>query len=90
MDQKARQTGIINNPLKSAKPPPPVQIRAAPPLRQFETIRVQIDEQAIFDRFDSLAMRCVDDVRVDVERRRDRRMAQLLLSDLHRYAEIVQ
>jgi hypothetical protein len=32
IDQKARQTSIIDNPTKSAKPPPPVQIRAAPPI----------------------------------------------------------
>ena len=35
-------------------------------------------------------MRRVDDVRVDVERRRNARVPELLLRDLHRYAEVVE
>jgi hypothetical protein len=58
---------------RAAKPPSPVQIRAAPPIlnlvnavtcgrrilerpRRFETIRVQIDEQSVFDRFNGTAV----------------------------------
>ena len=39
---------------------------------------------------DRLPMRGVDDVRVDVERRLDARVPELLLRDLHRHAEIVE
>ena len=35
-------------------------------------------------------MRRVDDVRVDIQRRRDARVSELLLRDLHRHAEIVE
>ena len=35
-------------------------------------------------------MRRIDDVRVDVERRLDARVPELLLRDLHRHAEIVE
>ncbi len=36
------------------------------------------------------SMRGVDDVRVDVERRLDARVPELLLRDLHRHAQIVE
>jgi hypothetical protein len=42
---------------------------------------VQNDEQFAFDGFDRFAVRRVDGVRVDVERRRNARMAELLLGD---------
>ena len=35
-------------------------------------------------------MRRIDDVRVDVERRLDARVPELLLRDLHRHAQIVE
>jgi len=35
-------------------------------------------------------MRFVDDVRVDVERRLDARVPELLLRDLHQHAQIVE
>ena len=35
-------------------------------------------------------MRRINDVRVDVERRLDARVPELLLRDLHRHAEIVE
>jgi hypothetical protein len=41
------------------------------------------------DRFDRLAVRCIDDVRVDVEGGRDAGVSELLLRDPHRHAEIV-
>ena len=47
-------------------------------------------EQFAFERFDRPAVRGIDDVRVDVERRLDGRVPELLLRDLHRHAEIVE
>jgi hypothetical protein len=44
----------------------------------------------VFELLDRVPMRRVDDVRVDVERGLHARVAELLLRDLHRDAEIVQ
>jgi hypothetical protein len=41
--------------------------------REFETIRVQIEE-SVFNRFHGTAVRGIDDVRVDVQRRCDARV----------------
>jgi hypothetical protein len=43
-----------------------------------------------FELFDRCAVRRVDNVRVDVERRLDARVPELLLRDLHRHTEIVE
>jgi hypothetical protein len=48
IDQKARQTGTIDDPTKSAKPPPPVQIRAAPPIHSGGG---SVPHEAIFEAF---------------------------------------
>ena len=47
-------------------------------------------EQLPLKLFDRCAVRGVDDVRVDVERRRDARVPELLLRDLRRHAQIVE
>ena len=39
-DQRARRVNNIQNPRKSAKPPSPVQIRAAPPIQNLENLVV--------------------------------------------------
>src|SRR5918992_3475785 len=72
-DQRARRINKIENPTKSAKPPSPVQIRAAPPIlshTKITTCRIgwlgairqfgNSWEQFAFERFDRLAMRGVD------------------------------
>jgi hypothetical protein len=43
---------------------------------------VQNDEQFTLDCLDRLAVRCIDDMRVDVERRRNARVSELLLRDV--------
>jgi hypothetical protein len=50
--------------------------------RESETIRVQIEE-SVFNRFHGTAVRGIDDVRVDVQRRCDARVPELFLRDLH-------
>src|SRR6185503_3199361 len=60
------------------------------PSRQLRAISGQIAEQSVFDLLDGLTVRRVDDVRIDVERRRNARVPELLLSDLHRHPEVVQ
>ena len=77
---------------KSAKPPSPVQIRAAPPFLklvdavtcgrhirepscQLQSRTVHLAEQPVFDVLDGLPMRGIEDVRVDVQRRRNARVA---------------
>src|SRR5262249_54924985 len=87
----------------SAKPPPPVQIRAAPPIlshTKITTCRIgwlwalrqfgNSWEQFALERFDRLAVRGIDDVRVDVERRRDAPVPELLLGNLDRHAKVVE
>jgi len=56
----------------------------------FGTIWVQFEKQPLSDRFHRLPMRRIDDVRVDVEGRRNARVAELLLRDLHGHVQIVQ
>src|SRR5438067_7997867 len=92
---------------RSAKPPPPVQIRAAPPIPtlmnsgtcrlrlirgrwRLQSKTVHLAKPPLLDRFDSLAVRRIDDVRVDAECRRDARVPELLLRDLARHLEVVQ
>src|SRR4029453_350780 len=75
---------------RSAKPPSPVQIRAAPPITtsvNAVTYRYGVRElirrfgntweQLAFYCFDRLPVRGIDDVRVDVERRLNARMTEL-------------
>src|SRR5215470_15155595 len=79
-DQRARRVNNLANPTKSAKPPPPVQIRAAPPILSHATVTsCRIGplrairrfgnswEQFALERFDRGAVRRVDDMRVYVE-----------------------
>jgi hypothetical protein len=102
-DQKAGRNNRKYVPALSAKPPSPVQIRAAPPtltVRRSTTCvgrcvrrRRQLGttwEQLAFECPDRLPVRCVDDVRVDVERRRDARVPELLLRDLHGHSQVVE
>ena len=51
---------------------------------------VHLAKQPLFEFFDGRTMRCVDNVSVDVERRRDTRVSELLLRDLNRHLEVVQ
>jgi len=48
------------------------------------------DEQFTLDRLDGLAVRRINGVRVEVERRRNARVPELLLRDLHRHVEVVE
>ena len=102
-DQQPRRVNKLAISALSAKPRPPVQIRAAPPIltSTFSStcgFRLGVRflrlgnswEQPRFERFDRCAMRRVDDVRVDVERRLNARVPELLLRDLHRHAQIVE
>ena len=51
---------------------------------------VQNDQQFTFDGFDGGAVRRLDRVRVDVERRRNAGVPKLLLRDLDRHLEVVE
>ena len=49
---------------------------------------VQNDEQFTLERLDGSPVRCINGVRVDVERRCNARVSELLLRDLHRDVEV--
>ena len=51
---------------------------------------VQNDEQFTLDRLDGFPVRRIDSVRVDVERRCNARVSELLLRDFHRHVEVVE
>ena len=98
---KRRRRQVVRQ--RSAKPPSPVQIRAAPPIltlvnavtygdRVFGPIRRfgNTWEQFAFNRLDRFPMRGIDHVRLDVERRRDTCVSQLFLRDLHRHLQVTQ